>query len=320
MELRQLRYFVSLAEELHFGRAAAREHIVQSALSQQIQRLERELGTTLVERTTHHVRLTPAGETLLAEARQILTHVEQASAATRTATPARSIVRVSVGDASFDSMPQVLRALHHVQPALEIHEVEASVPEQYRLLADGRIDVGIGRAALAPQSIASEVVRLDPLGVLFPENHRFGQLTSIPVALLADEAMVFAEDDRAPEFNPLVRELCRAAGFTPRAYRGTVQSVRGAAELIRARDCVLCVPRSCGRVVKGIQWAPLVEPLTYYPWSLLWRAGDDAEPVQSVLTLARSLSTTLGWTAASDVSRGAAVPAMRPRRVSYHSR
>ena len=81
MELRQLRYFVTLAEDLHFGRAAAREHIVQSALSQQIQRLERELGTTLVDRSTHHVRLTTAGQTLLVEARQILTHVEQASAA-----------------------------------------------------------------------------------------------------------------------------------------------------------------------------------------------------------------------------------------------
>jgi DNA-binding transcriptional LysR family regulator len=72
MELRQLRYFVTLAEELHFGRAAAREHIVQSALSQQLQRLERELGVRLLERTTHHVQLSPAGSAFLIEARQIL--------------------------------------------------------------------------------------------------------------------------------------------------------------------------------------------------------------------------------------------------------
>jgi len=69
MELRQLRYFVTLAEELHFGHAAAREHIVQSALSQQLQRLERELGVQLLERSTHHVRLTPAGTAFLVEAR-----------------------------------------------------------------------------------------------------------------------------------------------------------------------------------------------------------------------------------------------------------
>ena len=85
MELRQLRYFVTLAEELHFGRAAAREHIVQSALSQQLQRLERELGAPLLERTTHHVRLTAAGSAFLLEARQILAHVDRAAAAAQRA-------------------------------------------------------------------------------------------------------------------------------------------------------------------------------------------------------------------------------------------
>jgi DNA-binding transcriptional LysR family regulator len=79
MELRQLRYFVTLAEELHFGRAAQREHIVQSALSQQPQRLERELGVRLVERSTHHVSLTAAGAVFLVEARQILARVDRAA-------------------------------------------------------------------------------------------------------------------------------------------------------------------------------------------------------------------------------------------------
>src|SRR6478672_3889074 len=78
VELRQLRYFVTLAEELHFGRAAAREHIVQSALSQQLQRLERELGVRLLERSTHHVALTTAGAAFLIETRQILAHIDQA--------------------------------------------------------------------------------------------------------------------------------------------------------------------------------------------------------------------------------------------------
>ena len=88
MELRQLRYFVTLAEELHFGRAAAREHIVQSALSQQLQRLERELGVILLERTTHHVQLSAAGAVFLIDARQILAHVERAAvAAQRAARP-----------------------------------------------------------------------------------------------------------------------------------------------------------------------------------------------------------------------------------------
>ena len=83
MELRQLRYFVTLAEELHFGRTAEREHIVRSALSQQLQRLERELGGRLLERSTHHVALTAAGAVFLAEARQILAHADRAAAVAR---------------------------------------------------------------------------------------------------------------------------------------------------------------------------------------------------------------------------------------------
>ena len=85
VELRQLRYFVTLAEELHFGRAAEREHIVQSALSQQVQRLERELGVRLLERSTHHVSLTAAGAVFLVEARQILAHVDRAAGVARRA-------------------------------------------------------------------------------------------------------------------------------------------------------------------------------------------------------------------------------------------
>ena len=83
MELRQLRYFVTLAEELHFGRAADREHIVQSALSQQLQRLERQLEVRLLDRSTHHVSLTVAGAAFLIEARQILAHVGRAEGIAR---------------------------------------------------------------------------------------------------------------------------------------------------------------------------------------------------------------------------------------------
>jgi DNA-binding transcriptional LysR family regulator len=109
MELRQLRYFVTLAEELHFGRAAARQHIVQSALSQQLQRLERELGVLLLDRTTHHVELTRAGSAFLIEARLILAQVDRAALAAQR--PARSApsLRVGVVDASYDSMPRILR-------------------------------------------------------------------------------------------------------------------------------------------------------------------------------------------------------------------
>jgi len=138
MELRQLLYFVTPVEALYFGRAAAREHIVQSALSQQLQRLE-----------------------------------------------PKPVLRVGVVDSSYDSMPQILRQKQEQYPELEIHQVEAGAPEQFRQLASGRLDVGIGRASLVPPEVTSELFRLDPLGMLVPEGHRLAASQEVPVAQLA---------------------------------------------------------------------------------------------------------------------------------------
>jgi DNA-binding transcriptional LysR family regulator len=305
MELRQLRYFVTLTEELHFGHAAAREHIVQSALSQQIARLERELGVSLVERSTHHVRLTAAGERFLVEVRQILVHIERASARARSAAAGASVLRAAVGDASFDSMPQVLRALQLNHPDLEIHRVEAGVPEQCRLLAEGRLDVGIGRASRIPPQIASEVLRRDPMGVLVAQRHPLADLESVPVGRLDDELLVLTEESRAPEFNEFVGEMCRLAGFIPTLYPGTVQSVRCAADLVSDGQCVACVPRSCGTVSSPTRWVPLVHPVALYPWSLLWRV-EDPTAAGAVLECARAVADKFGWLHPADISDGAA--------------
>jgi DNA-binding transcriptional LysR family regulator len=303
MELRQLRYFVTVAEELHFGRAAAREHIVQSALSQQVQRLERELGVRLLERSTHHVALTPAGALLLVEARQILAHVDRAAAITRSASGASAALRVGIIDSSYDSMPQILHEVQARYPDLVIHQVEAGVPEQYQQLVDGRLDVGIGRAALAPPQIASQLFRRDSLGVLVPRGHRFTDLEEIPVATLAEEPLLLAEEAQAPEFNQFTIELCRAAGFTPTVYEGTVESIRAAADLVAQGRCLYCVPSSCIAALPGTIWRPLTEPASYYPWSVLWREADDSDHVAAIVGCARAMSQKLGWLTADQPDR-----------------
>jgi DNA-binding transcriptional LysR family regulator len=304
MELRQLRYFVTLAEELHFGRAAEREHIVQSALSQQVQRLERELGVRLLERSTHHVALTAAGVVFLVEARQILAHADRAAAVARSAVGASAPLRVGVIDSSYDSMPQILHEVQARYPGLAIHQVEASVPEQYQQLTDGRLDVGVGRAAHAPAQIASLLFRQDPLGVLVPTGHPFAELDGVTVAALAEEPLLLAEEVKAPEFNQFTVEMCRAAGFTPTVYRGTVESIRAAAALVAAGRCLYCVPSSCIAALPGTTWRPLTEPASDYPWSVLWRAADDSGLVRAVVNCAQAMSKRLGWlTPASEAVR-----------------
>ena len=295
MELRQLRTFITLAEELHFGLPAAREHVAQSALSQQLQRLERELGVLLLERTTHQVRLSAAGAAFLLEARSILDRVDRAVVAAQRAARSTPSLRVGVVDAGYDSMPLILHEVQQRYPDLEIHQVEAGVPEQFQQLADGRLDVGLGRASLAPPEVAAELFRLDPLGVLIPEGHRFAVQSAVPVAALAAEPLLLAEEARAPEFNQFVIELCRSVGFAPTLYRGSVESIRAAVDLVAQQRCVLCAPSSCVSPPAGIVWKPLVAPPSHYPWSVLWRAGDSSEHVSAFVQAARLLSRRHGW-------------------------
>ncbi|GAA0595411.1 LysR family transcriptional regulator [Actinomadura livida] len=304
MELRQLRYFVAVSEELNFGRAAAREHIVQSALSQQIQRLERALGVRLLERTTHYVALTPAGAAFLVEARRILALVERAAQVARTAEGVSPALRVGVIDASYDSMPQILHEAQALFPDLVIHQVEVGVPEQYQQLVAGRLDIGIGRAVLAPRGIASYLFRRDRLGVLVPRGHRFAALDAVPAEALAREPLLLAEEMKAPEFNQFTVEMCRAAGFTPTVYEGTVDSVHAASSLVDQGRCLYCVPSSCISALPGTLWRPLTEPVSFYPWSLLWRATDDSDHVRTVVACARNMSERLGWLTAADHTTG----------------
>ncbi|MCA2222944.1 LysR family transcriptional regulator [Nonomuraea aurantiaca] len=296
MELRQLRYFVTLAEELHFGRAAAREHIVQSALSQQVQRLERELGVRLLDRSTHHVALTPAGAAFLIEARQILDHVGRAGQAARNAVASAPTLRVGIIDAGYDTMPQILRELQRNHPDLTIHQVEAGTPEQYRQLADGRLDIAIGHASQTPAEVTSKLIRLDPLGVLVPDDHRFADMDGVPVAALADEVLLLGEESQTPELNQFVIALCRSAGFAPTVYEGTVESTRAAADLVLQHRCVHCIPSSFRTSNRpGTTWRPLTEPTTHYPWSLLWHDANPSPRIATVLNSARHLAQRRGW-------------------------
>jgi len=294
VELRQLRYFVTLAEELHFGRAAAREHIVQSGLSQQITRLERELGTELVQRTTHHVALTAAGEALLVEARTVLRAVERAVMAAQRASADTGVLRVSVLDASLDSMPQVLRNVQYNHPNLVIHRLETPVPAQYRMLVDRSLDVGVGYAPHVPPGVASEVFRRDPMGVLLAENHPLARADAVPVRDLRGVPLVLAEVDRAPEINDFVTDICAAAGFRPTRHPDSVQSIRAAAYLVAEHGCAVVVPSSCDLLMQQVRWIPL-QPGSRLPWSVLWRDGDEAWPVTAVRRSARALSRKLGW-------------------------
>jgi DNA-binding transcriptional LysR family regulator len=297
IELRQLRYFVTLAEELHFGRAAAREHIVPSALSAHVQRLERAVGVLLVDRTSRRVALTAAGARFLIEAREIVEHVDRAAVLAQGTALAAPTLRIGVLDEGYDAIRPVLRAVQAHHPELEIHQMLAGVPEQCRLLADGRLDIGVGRLPGAAPEIAAEMFRLDALGVLMRTGHAYAALTHVPVAALRSETLLLADEELAPEFNAFVAEVCRSAGFFPTLFPGSVQTWRAAADLVAQGRCVLCVPASTAAPASGpeLTWRPLGPSVPRYPWSILWRAQHPSRYALELVRTARELSAELHW-------------------------
>ncbi|WP_203838002.1 LysR family transcriptional regulator [Winogradskya humida] len=295
IELRQLRYFVTLAEELHFGRAAAREHIVPSALTAQVQRLERAVGVQLVDRTSRHVALTGAGARFLIEARQILDHVERAAVLAQGLAVAAPTLRLGVLDEGYDAIRPVLRAVQARHPEVEVHQVQAGVPEQCRLLADGRLDVGVGRLQGGATGIAAEVFRMDPLGVLVPSDHPYAYLPHVPISSLRGETLLLSDEEQAPEFNAFVAEVCRSAGFFPTLFPGSVQTLRAAVDLVAQGRCVLCTPASTDGWPSDVVWRPLDSQVPRYPWSILWRTADPSRQTLDVVATARRLAVDQGW-------------------------
>lgn len=294
MELRQLRYFVMLAEELHFGRAAQRHHIGQSALSQQLRLLERELGVRLLDRSTHHVELTCGGKVFLAEARKILSQVERAATLARSETE-KPVMRVGVLDASYESIPLILNEVQERHPNLKIHQVRASLSQQYQWLIDGRLDVGFGRAFLTPPEIASKVFRMDRMGLLVSTQHPFAEMESVPVSMLANEQLMLIDEDQAPELNQLIMELCRSVDVVPTLYRSSSDSVQGTVFPVSRGRCVVGVPASGAPASHHIVWRPLTEPGATYPWSVLWRNEENASYIGTVVACAQQLSRERGW-------------------------
>jgi DNA-binding transcriptional LysR family regulator len=191
LDLRLVRYFVAVAEELHFGRAAARLHIAQPSLSHQIRRLEQQLGVVLLTRTSRRVELTRAGEVLLGEGRSLLSHSRRVLQSTRAAS-SEGLVVGFFGSAGATLLPAVLRAFGEQHPAAEVtlHELLLDRLEE---VADGRVDVAFTR--LVPSQVDDERIAIDILGedprvLVVPLGHRLAELASVRMQELGAESFV----------------------------------------------------------------------------------------------------------------------------------
>ncbi|MFJ7218848.1 LysR substrate-binding domain-containing protein [Amycolatopsis sp. NPDC098790] len=217
MELRHLRYFATVAETCHFGRAAERLHIAQPALSHTIRQLEDELGVALLARTTRQVRVTPAGEFFLGEVRRVLAAVEAGVRGVRRIGDGQlGLVRVGfTGTAAFSHLPQLARALAQRVPQVEL-EVTADLltAEQCAQLRDGSLGIGVLRPPVTGDDIDYRVIEVEPLVLAVPADHRLAVEPIVAVADLRAEPFV-TYDGRNSVVHEAVLRSCRDAGFTP---------------------------------------------------------------------------------------------------------
>jgi DNA-binding transcriptional LysR family regulator len=257
VELRHLRYFLALAEELHFGRAAQRLHIVQPALSKQVIALERELGLELLDRT-HGVRLTSAGEVFAEEARAIVERVDSAVAATQ-ATARGELGTLSigfVGPAMWSVLPPALRAHRRAYPNLRYRLQELGSPEQMERLRTRALDVGFVRPLVVDDVLTFEPVWRERFVVALPDDHRLASSETVDLAELKDERFVMLPRPLAPGLNDITLSICLGYGFSPKVVEeGNSPS---ALVMVSMGHCVALIPESAANAgFRGIAFRPL---------------------------------------------------------------
>lgn len=286
MELRHLRYFIAVAEELHFGRAALRLGISQPPLSQQIQALEDELGACLFERTNRRVALSAVGELFLPEARAVLAQLDKALAVARRARQGE-LGELKVGftsSAPFTStIPRALRAFRQACPAVHLDLRELSSREVAEAVGEGLLQVGMIRP-LEPLPGGLEALELfaEPLVAVLPAGHPLALegATGIALAELAAEPFVFFPRSFGTGLYDQVLGLARAAGFSPHIVQEASEAMT-LIGLVATGLGVTILPASFSRMrIDGVVWRTLRDPGASTAVWLVRRRGEQSPLVQ----------------------------------------
>jgi DNA-binding transcriptional LysR family regulator len=285
IELRHLRYFIAVADELHFSRAAERLGISQPPLSQQIRALEDMVGARLLTRTNRRVALTPAGTQFLAEARDILARVDRAvELAQRAQRGEVGELRLGFTRASA-LLPPIPRAIHGFRqrwPAVQLMLEELNSLQQIDALLDRRLQLGILRFRPLPDTLASQPLFDDPLVAVLRADHPLlsGKRTprKLPTAALADDPFVVFSNAAGTGIHDHVLALCQQAGFAPRIAQeaGEASTI---ISLVAAGLGVSILPASCQHIqVEGVRFVPLDDPAAMSAMHAVYRS-DDASPL-----------------------------------------
>ncbi len=288
MELRHLRYFVAVAEELHFRRASLRLHVVQPALSKQIAALERELGVILFERTKRNVTLTDAGSTLLHDARALLASAEQTVLRTRLAASGElGLLNIAfIPPILYERLPAVVRAYRERFPEARVNLRELGNRLCIDAVLSGESHLGFVRLPHGePSELGCIEVLDEPIMLAIPSDHPLAERDVVAVSDLRDESIILIPRQREPELHDFYLSLCAAAGFSARLIH-EADRTHVAMGLVAAGLGIGFVSASASRVsYPRVVYRALAEPAPRMRIGMVWRLDDQAPVLRTFLTV-----------------------------------
>jgi DNA-binding transcriptional LysR family regulator len=289
MELRHLRYFVAVAEELNFTHAAARLRVAQPALSRQIKDLEDELQTPLFERGHTGVQLTRAGKVLHQRARAILAQATEAANEARAAAGAitGSLVLGFPSGLHLNYLAPVIQAFKRIHPKVQFDYFHGLGVQQLKALREGRIDVAFVNLPASLDGLNHQVIWRVPFKVVLPQRHPLARRAALELADLRSEDFVFSTREARPEFYDEFFRLCANAGFRPRVVKEVGGYPTNMLGLISVGLGVSVLPHF-ERIerIRGIVWRTLSQPRLWWDWVLVWRRQGVSRVVEQFVAVA----------------------------------
>ncbi len=297
-DLRRLQYFVAVARERNFTRAAERLHVAQPALSRQVRLLEQELGVELMHRTTHEFELTEAGEFLLEQGPALLVAADDLWRNVRTYdTGERGGVLIAYGgSASYETAPRLLQRLAERHPGVAITTAVKSVNEIVAGLRDGSIGLGLVRCAPESADLEMRTIRLERQGLLVRCDHRLASRSAVSMGDVAGDRLLLHPRDANPGHYDAVLRLCRDHGFEPRVLLRTLSFDLAYTPVLRGEAVVITGESSSSLgLPEQLRWLPL-SPMASFEVSVLARRHNRSPAVTRMLDAATAISGELGWT------------------------
>lgn len=297
MDIRQLRYFLAVAAERNFSRAAERLNMAQPPLSRQIQQIEQEVGAQLFDRESRPMALTDAGRLFYEQAIQVTRRMDEMKEAMRafvTSNRPRFLVGF-VPSVLYARLPDIIRSFRRAAPDVDLRLIEMMSIEQIAALKEGRIDVGFGRVRFDDPALEREVLREEPMVVALPIGHRLlaGE-RPIDIADLADEAVIVYPREPRPSYADQVLSLLNDHGVVPQAVH-EVRELQTALGLVAAEDGVCIVPAAVhmmGR--RDVIFRELVQRAVS-PIIISHRRDDPSPHLATMMRVVAELYRDWGW-------------------------